>query len=174
MGQSTQPHRCRSTSQVVPVSCTGTLERCAARHFRQHFSRDGGRLVSLYHYFAQWAHSCLTVDCSMALCHLSLAVKWPRGKREERLACASPVKRLRHQVRVPVCGGVSHACHVLSQQIVEFCEKCCLLICTSLTRRRITEGEMRARFQSHTITRRRAGRGTAKLAAENQTKLAES
>jgi hypothetical protein len=37
------------------------------------------------------------------------------------------------------------------------------MICTSLTRRRITEGEMRARFQSHTITRRRAGRGTAKL-----------
>lgn len=74
VGQSTQPHRCRSTSQVVPVSCTGTLERCAARHFRQHYLppwRSPG--LSLYsisypvsyplHYFAQWAHSCLTVDC---------------------------------------------------------------------------------------------------------------
>src|SRR6266567_6024766 len=110
----------------------------------------------------------------MALCHLSLAVKWPRGKREERLACASPVKRSRHQVRVPFCGGVSHACRVLSWRIIEFCEKCNLLICTSLTRRRIKEGEMRARFQSYTITRRRAGRGTVKLAADNLTKLVES
>lgn len=61
--------------------------------------------------------------------------------------------------------------YVLSRRIVEFCEKCSLLICTSLTRRRITEGEMRARVQSHNITRRRAGRGTARLAVENQTKV---
>ena len=94
--------------------------------------------------------------------------------RSDWHVCASPVKRSRHQVRVPVCGGVSHASHVLSWRIVEFCERCYLLICTSLTGRRITEGEMRARFQSHTITRRRAGRGRAKLAAESQTKLAGS
>ena len=143
------------------ASHTGTLERCEARHFRQHYllarwSSGPSSLCSprLLPFALFRTMGPLLLDCRllMALCHISLAVKWPRGKCEERLACASPVKRSRHQVRVPVCGGVSHACHVLSRRIIEFCEKCCLLICASLTRRRITEGKCEPAFnrtQSH-------------------------